>query len=359
MIIPARIGIFVAAALFGTAPATAADAEEAARPAVPSLPPVGLPEPIGGDIPPAQQEELRKPITLFLNGGRQFTGDIAKVEAAAISLRIIQEGGEIVLSFPKADIRRIFFPGGDILERTRTMVEEGRLVEALPYLEALIARRFPLFDLLSEDRRSLYAAIPMAALAIDRPAQAIAYANALSPYMTLPGDAEAMRDAELLGRYILELNDEAVVLARQWIDEEGRYGPSALGYFILGSLLFAEEDYEGALRAALEPIVFSGQIPMAYLSHCYSLAIASAHALEDEAHRDRLLTEARERGFAWQPLRVLRFAGDDLEGLVIEDDEGNPLPLFEATTDGERLLEDGKESVGTGNFVDPSRLIPL
>ncbi|MFP4351574.1 MAG: hypothetical protein ACLFRP_07640 [Puniceicoccaceae bacterium] len=359
MTAPLRIGIFVAAALFATAAPAAAAPEETARPTVPSPPPGALPEPIGGGIPEEDQEEIRKPITLFLEGGREFTGDVAKVEDGAVSLRVVQEGGEIVLSFPKADIREIFFPGGNILERTRTMVEEGRLAEALPYLEALIARRFPLFDLIPEEGRSLYAAIPMAALAIDRPAQAIAYANALSPYMTLREDAEAMRDAELLGRYILELNEEAMLLARQWIEEEGRYGPSALGYFILGALLFAGEDYEGALRTALEPIVFSGQIPMSYLPHCYSLAIASAHALEDEAHRDRLLAEARERGFAWQPLRVLGGAGDDLEGLVIEDDEGEPLPLFEATTDGERLLEDREESVGTGNFVDPSRLIPL
>lgn len=322
--------------------------------------PAGLPEPVGGEIPAAEREELREPLTVFVEGGRDFTGTLADIDAETLSLRIIQDGGEIVLSFPREEVREIFFPGERIFEQTNEMVAEGNLRKALPYLESLLAQRYRLFDLLPQEERSPFAAVPMAALSIDRPAAAIAYVEALRPYLGQAAAAERLDTAELLARYILDLDDEARRQALAWIEADERFGDSALGYFVLAALRFEGGDYEGALDVSLRPVVFSGQLPMAYLPHCYTLAIASTHLLGNDGHREQLLAELRERGLSWQPLRALRSAPrEDLEDLVVLDGEGNPLPLFEATTGDERLLESMEESVGTGNFIDPSALIPL
>lgn len=323
-----------------------------------AAPPGALPAPVGGAIPDEEREELRKPLTLFVEGGRQFTGTLAGFDGEKLSLRTVQAGGEIILSFPKEEIRRIFFPGGSILEATRQSIERGDLPGALPYMEALLALRFPVFPLLPHEQRSLYASVPMAALAIDRPAAAIAYVDALRPYLTGEADRTKLRTAELLARYILRL-DDAREQASAWIADAPLFSESALGYFVLAAIHFENGAFEDALYTALQPMVFSGQIPVAYLPHCYSLAIASTHILGNDLHREQLLAEMRERNLPWQPLRSLGTARDDLRDLVVEDADGNPLPLFEATTGDERLLESMDDTVGTGNFVDPSQLIPL
>ncbi len=351
-------------ATLALAASTALHAQEAdtATPASPpeTLPmPGALPDPVGGGIPPPELEELRKPLTIFVRGGRRFDGTLAGFDGEKLSLRTIQAGGEIVMSFPQEDIERIFFPGGSILEATRATIRSGDMPAALPYLEALLAIRYPIFPLLPPDQRSLYAEIPFAALSIDRPAAAIAYVEALRPYYTREGDLEKLRAAELLGRYILDLSDEAREQAENRIEREGRFPESALGHFVLGAIQFREGSYADSLQTSLEPIVFTGQIPVPYLGHCYALAVASTHVLGNDKHRDQLLGEMRERGIPWQPLRALAAAEEELADLVVTDENGESLPLFEAATEDERLLETIEESVGTENFIDPSSLIPL
>ncbi len=318
-----------------------------------------LPDPVGGEIPEAEQDELRKALTLSARGGNEFSGTLVGFDGEKLSLRTIQAGGEIVLSFPTEDISEIYFPGGGILASTRDLVEAGNLPEALPYLEALLVSRYPVFPLLGEEERSFFANVPMAALAIDRPAAAIAYVEALAPFINEEEGREKLQSAELLGRYMLRLEEKAEVQAAEWIDGQERFPESALGFFIRAAIQFENAEYEESLRTALRPIVFSGQIPVPYLAHCYSLAVASTHIMGNDRHRDQLLTEMDERNLDWQSLRALGTAREELEDLVIKDAEGNPVPLFEATTGDERLLENLEESVGSGNFVDPSRLIPL
>jgi len=321
--------------------------------------PSRLPEPVGGKIPAAEQEELRKPLTVVVRGGNRFTGSLVDFDGNKLSVRAIQSGGEIVLSFPVEDISDLYLPGGSILAATEEVVESGDLPQALPYLEALLISRYPIFPLVSAEDRAFFADVPMGALAIDRPAAAIAYVNALKPFLNDPESREKLKSAELLGRYMLQLNDEAETQALSWIGEQDRLPESALGFFILAAIQFEAGEYDRALRTSLQPLVFSGQIPVPYLPHCYSLAVAATHIMGNDLHRDQLLAEMAERNLDWQPLRALKTAWEELEDLVIEDDEGNPIPLFEATTGDERLLENLDESVGTENFVDPSQLIPL
>lgn len=311
-----------------------------------------LPDPVGGEIPVAEQQEIRQPLILTLRGGREFEGTLSGFDGELVSVRSVEEGGEVVLSFPSDEITEIYFPGERILTESMESVEAGDLEQALPYLEALLVSRYPLFPIITEEQRAPFVKIPQAALAIQRPAAAIAYVEALRPFIEDPGSMEELRDAELLGRYMLDLNDTAKVKALEWIDDQNRFPESALGFFVLAAIAFEEDAYEDSLYTALRPVVFSGQIPVPYLSHCYSLAIASTHLLGHDSHRDKLIAEMEERGLSWQPLLALRSANEDLEDLVILDPQGNRLPLFEASTGSERLIENLNDSVGGGDLLE-------
>jgi len=318
-----------------------------------------LPDPVGGPIPEAEQEELRKPMTVTTRTGSMFEGTLVDFDGDQISLRAFQSGGEIILNLAREDIRRIDFPGGSILDVAEVMMEDGDLPAALPYLEALLVSRYPVFPLLTEEQREPFTTIPMAALAIDRPAAAIAYVQALRPFIESSGSVEKLETAELLGRYMLRLDDEAREQATAWISRQDRFPESALGFFVLSAVQFENDRFEESLYTALQPLVFSGQIPVPYLPHCYTLAVASTHILGNDDHRDSLLLEMRERDLEWQPLRALRSAREELEDLVVTDAEGNRLSLFEATTGDERLMEGLGESVGDGDLTGPRESSPL
>jgi hypothetical protein len=319
----------------------------------------GLPPPIGGPIPEPEYQALREPMTLVLSGGREFQGTLSDVQQEQIDFRMVHEGGEVILSFPFDEIQEIFFPGKDIVEQTVEQIRSGDLTGALPYLESIIGARYALFPLIPPEDLSVFRALPLAALAVDNPAQAIAYAKAIKPYLTLPDDQKELRDVELLGYYRLQLQEEAEQLALAWIGEEDRFGDSALGYFILAALQFEAADYETALYTALEPIVFSGVLPKSYLAPCYSIAIASAHMVGDSAESEKLFREMKDRGIPWEPLLVFRSARNGLSDLRLFSEDGQPLTIIVGDEHRENLIHPRTEGNAPNPSLDPSNMVPL
>ncbi len=319
----------------------------------------GLPPPIGGPIPEAEHAELRKPLSLSLQGGRHFEGTLARVEDEQVYLRLVEQGGEVVLSFSFEDVERIDFPGHPIVEATLERIREGDLTEALPYLESIIGARYTLFPLIPPEKLSFFRALPLAALAVDNPAQAIAYSKAIRPYLTLPDDQDELRDIELLAYYRLELREEAEQRALDWIAEYERFSPSALGFYVLAALQFEAANYEEALYTALRPIVFSGAWEKSYLAPCYSIAIICSHLLDDPIERDQLLAEMHERKIPWKPLFLFRSARSALEELILPGPTGEPLPIFLEEKSPEPGIETPPKNRPPQNFLDPSGLVPL
>jgi tetratricopeptide (TPR) repeat protein len=319
----------------------------------------GLPPPIGGPIPEAEYLNLREPLTLYLTRARKFQGTLSNIQSDRIYLRIVQEGGEVVLSFPFEEVRGILFPGESIVASTVEKVKEGDLSEALPYLESIIGARYALFPHLPPEDLSLFRALPLAALAVDNPAQSIAYVKAIRPYLSLPADQDELDDIELLAYYRIQLREEAQERAQGWIAKARRYGGSALGYFILSALQFEQGEYDRSLYTSLNPIVFSGAIPEAYLGQCYSIAIASAHLLDDPIERDKLIDEMQERDLSWQPLRVFNSARDGLSDLTITLSDGPSLPIFLEEDAEENLIKPPSADPESKKYLDPSGLVPL
>ena len=320
----------------------------------------GLPPPIGGPIPEAEYLALRGPLTLRLSGGRVFEGTLSDIRDERIFLRMVQEGGEVVLSFPTSEIERIRFPGNELIQPTIDKIEEGNLTDALPYLESIIGARYALFPVTPPEELSLYRALPLAALAVNNPAQAIAYVRAIEPFLTLPEDQRELRDVELLSYYQLQLREEAEERARDWIAAEDSFGDSALGYFILSALEFERANYEEALYTALRPIVYSNALRKSYLAPCYSIAIASAHLLNDPIEKQKLFEEMNDRGLSWKPLLVFHSAERGLADLDLATPEGEPIPLFIQEGERETLIPEPASSPGEENSsLDPSGTIPL
>ncbi|MEM0966628.1 MAG: hypothetical protein AAGJ81_10815 [Verrucomicrobiota bacterium] len=315
----------------------------------------GLPAPIGGPIDRSKHEELRRPITIWLENNREFQGTLAGVDDERISLRLIQDGGEVLLSFPVEEIKKVFFPGERVAIEAADMIDSGEYQAALPYLESIIGARFRLFPFLPPEEKTLFRFLPLAALSVDNPAQAIAYVRALRPFLSLEGDQDTLRDVELRAYYELRLMDEASKRAQDWIEETERYGESALGQFILASIQFEKEEFEEALFTVLQPIVFSGEIPVSFLSHCYSIAIASSELIGDVKQRDELIAEMIRRGIEWKPLEIITAHRSNLANLVILDAYGTPIDLF-AVEDEFRSMKDNPEN---GSYLDPSGLVPL
>lgn len=309
--------------------------------------------------PEAELRALREPVTLFHRNGQQFRGDVSGSDETTIQLRAIQGAGEILMTFPKEEIRDIHFPGDRMLLRGQTLFHEGKEAAALPYLEPVFIQRRPLFDMLEPEERLPFSFLPEAALAAGEPAKAVALVQELAPFYEDEETLDRLADTELVAYYQLGLTEEAEKRALAWVGEADRFSESALGFFIAGSIALEREEAEEALWLALEPIVFSGQLPVAYLDHCYSLAIVATHVLDNDEHREALLEEMRERGLEWRSLRAFATVAGDIDDLAIDLGDG-PRPPYEAVSTEEELLLDQDQSVSAGSEpIDPAGLLNL
>jgi len=242
---------------------------------------------------------LSGPATAVVKNGSTYQGKISRTDEGDLQILIESGDGEAILTFPPEEIETLIFPGAALISLAEELIRDGRLGEARPLLLALYRQRRGFLPFLADSEVLLFTALPEASLLGGQPEDAIAMARNLLPYLTSKPLREKLRAAVLLGHYRLGLKEEAKNLAADWIARRDLYGDSALGWWIQARIDFEEKNFTGALWTSLHPIVFSGQMPMDYLSDCYALAIAASHELQKEEKTHLLLHEMQTRGFHW------------------------------------------------------------
>lgn len=279
-----------------------------------------------------ERQQLRQPVSLHRRDRQVFEGFPVSRDGTTLTLRMLQEAGEILITFPYDEIIRLRFPGNEVIERAVAKEKEGKLDEALGLLEPLLAQRTQLLDLMAVEDRLPFARLPDLALHLDDPGRAIAFIRDLRPYFAKEeGILIEFNGHELLGFHRLGLAEEAAARLDDWFAAKGRFANSALGDYVAASLAMDEGRIELALRRALRPIVFSGQLPVEYLDACYSMAVVCAQLMDNPAHRDQLLEEMRERGLSWRSSRAFAVRERELLGFTIDLGDG-PRPAFEAVS---------------------------
>lgn len=282
-------------------------------------PSYGQPRP---DAAPAQSDPLdilKDQATVVLKAGRSIQGDLRGVQDGRVTIAGRTTAGEVEYSFARDEIRRIDFPGNDIINAANSLIEEERHAEALPLLEALYRQRIRYFDFMDEAQVVYFQNLAEGAYLTGDYYQAVGVARNVHPHSTDPRTRRQLKDLELLAHYHLPLIERTQTLADDWIALWQPYDESALGWYVLGQIDYDQGRIDAALDRALRPIVFSSQFHMDYLDHCYALAITAAVALEDWQQATILLNEMKSRGLAWPP-------APKLESYRYFYTEGLPLP---------------------------------
>lgn len=299
---------------------------------------------------------LEGELGILLTTGQLIQGTYRGLTADGVRILQTISGGEIEMEVRLAQIREISFPGDRVFEAALDLAEEGRHAEALVRLDALFRQRLSLFPVLPETELIRFLQAPLSALELGQPSRAVAFARELRQYLKDPAAIATLRDCELLGIYQLQILSEAAPMAREWVDNEEAYSSSALGYMVLSGVEFLRGDYEKALWLSLVPCVYSSGSTMTYLNGCYSIAVASAHGLEDFKQRDLLLAEMERRGLSWLELRIFAAAPFDIESVprpstgTVAEPEIDPLePLLDPAAEIaklEAMEEDAAENPG-------------
>ena len=230
------------------------------------------------------------------DNGRVFSGRFGSLEDGTLTLRD-ERGFDIPL--PMARIDQILFPGEEVEETARSLVEAENWPEARRALHALVEQRRPFQEILQPEQWEPFYALIKVYRAQEDHRRAAALIEEVKPFNEDPERRDFLRENALLTTFALGPREEALQIAREQIAEEGRYGSSALGFYLITRDHLENEQFEQALWLALQPLVFTTPFPQAYRPELYALAIEAALRLEDSSQTLVLLVEMQEQDYSW------------------------------------------------------------
>lgn len=311
----------------------------------------------GAEQEPFDPESLEGgEVTLRLQSGRVVTGELIGVDDHQVSLRILQDAGEVSMGFRGSQIDSVAFRGNEWFEIAETARSEGDWDKAMRIYDGLYLQRTSFFRFLPEPDAVAFLPLVDASLRAGDPARAIARAQRLSGIISDPEVLRRLEDLELLGYYRIGLLLRAGVLAEEWIKEREEVSDSALGWYILAKLSFRDEDPEAALWHALHPIVYGANPSVEWLNESLSIAIASAQLLGDQAQHDHLVGDLRGWQMPWVELPEIRLHPDLEEWARPVSPTENGQPAVETPLEDLQQLPDRREE--EAEWGDPRAPLP-
>jgi hypothetical protein len=263
---------------------------------------------------------------------REFSGLLDGLRDGRLFIRVATGGGEVGYSFAPDDIASLTLPGADFEARATELCDRGAFAEAFPLLEALARQRLRYLPVLADAHQRPLWQLVRASMRAGNPLTTLGYVNQLR---ILPSMNDAnrilLRDAELDAHVKLGRVDDIQRLATAWCAEADLSGDSALGWKILAQVAYDRGDFAKARWTALQPVVFSGHLPIEHLDACYALAISAAHRLRGEPHAAVLYREMQTRTIAWPEIPALAAIGAHYAALP-PDAVPQPAPVESSVT---------------------------
>ena len=128
-------------------------------------------------------------------------------------------------------------------------------------MDRLYEQRSPLLPILPPEESHFFIPYIILILQSPDPARALGVSAQLQAQIVNTTARHALEDAILEAYHRLELHEDALPLAQDWVLTRLPHSETALGYYVLGSHHFRARAYETALDTALQPIVFSSALP--------------------------------------------------------------------------------------------------
>lgn len=297
--------------------------------------------------------ELWGPLQIELKNGNRQLGRVVSHEGDNLRLAVQIGAGSAEMTFQKADIRAIHFPGDQHLRTLANwMKDANRAEDAMALFRAYYQQRHPYFDYLQPGDFDLFVEYARFTLGQGEALRAVAIMKVLRNYIEDPALLQQMEEDSMLAFFQSGMQEEAEAKARNWIRQAEPAGSSALGWRILAEIHLREERYEEAFWTALHPVAFSNQLPMLHLEACYGFAIVAAEALRYQEEPARLAREMRARGLAWPD------AIEILQGRAPPAFLENPQIEASSEIEKPQSEEENEEAVKTPSPVDPEIELP-
>ncbi len=247
---------------------------------------------------------LNQPVTITNHNNKTFSGNISRTSSGVIRIHTVADQGEVIFTFKSIDISKTEFPGNEYFILASDLYENGDFKECINILENLYKQRYIYFDLFKENELSEFLTLLSAQVETKNYTGAIALADNLLTHLKSDSMIDEINSQVLLCYYQLNLYEDASIQAKKLLHKKNVI-ENAISWWVLAQINFENKKPDAALWLCLQPIVFSSYMPIKYLEHCYSLAIAIYLEKDEPEKAKRLFFEMNERNLPWPDIPQL------------------------------------------------------
>jgi len=219
---------------------------------------------------------VKDPITVFRSNGSHFEGQFAGlIDNGFVMTRKVGEDGSVDVDFKWDDVVSVQFPGDTILGAVSDLFAAGDVEGVIPVLSRFFEQRAPFFRVLPNEALKPFTLLAEGYLETQKPAEALAVVRGLKPYWKVEASVAELDYTELLAYLALDLNKDAVSLAKRLIEEANDPSGASLAWIALSLFHLSLQHYREAWLCAVHPILFDRRMDSPDLADAYLVATIS------------------------------------------------------------------------------------
>ncbi len=239
---------------------------------------------------------VSKPVRVHRINGSQFEGDFSGlIEGGFILSKEVGPDGSVEVEIRWDEVAAVEFAGDEVIGEVADLWESGDTDGTIRVLSPLFGQRSPFFRILPDAQLIPFVYLAEGYLANDQPTEALGVTRSLKTWVKDEAECYKLQSVELLCYLLLDLDPEAIQLAKSQIEGANDPSEAALAWVVMGLHHLKQQRFREAWLCAVHPILFDRRVESPDLADAYLVAILATLRLNHADFALRYYKEFEEK----------------------------------------------------------------
>ena len=219
---------------------------------------------------------VEEPVVVNRTNGSQFSGEFSGIiEDGFIMTQRVGLEGSVEVEIKWNDVESVQFAGDAVMGEIPDLFEMGEFGAVIDVMSALFEQRSPFFRLMTDVELKPFQYLARSYLNQSRPVQALGVIRSMKSFSQESTGFSFLEETELLAYLMLNLDQEAVELAKNKIELANDPSTVSLCWIALSLYHLSNGDYRQAWLCSVHPMLFDRNPDASNLADAYLLAMVA------------------------------------------------------------------------------------
>jgi len=217
---------------------------------------------------------VQEPVVVNRTNGSQFSGEYSGlIDGGFIMSQRVGLDGSVEVEIQWNEVESVLFPGEGVIGEIPDLYELGEFDAIIDVMSPIFKQRSPFFRLLPDETLKPFQFLARSYLNQARSAEALGVVRSVKPWMEDPIEGNHLEETELLAYLMLNLDAEAVELAKNKIEQANDPSTVSLSWIAMSLYYLNTGSYRQAWLCSVHPMLFDRRSDSSDLADAYLIAM--------------------------------------------------------------------------------------